>query len=174
MYRGSHAKTYNPLFQDENVTDSSGFVLQSNSPAKETGKLIFNSAHQGKFDYFFSNGGEDYYGNPVSDLQSPNIGAYNGPDISSDVYKELNIKTGIQVYPNPAGTSEIISVILSKTVVTEKISVQIFDITGKSVFHQYFQPGQIIAFNPKFSAKGVYMFQIESGKFNETGKLVIR
>lgn len=46
-----------------------GYKLKKGSPAIGTGTVIEN------------NGGKDYWGNPVSDTEKPNIGAYNGPGI---------------------------------------------------------------------------------------------
>mgnify|MGYP000856350588 CR=1 FL=1 len=46
-----------------------GYKLKVGSPAIGTGVVIPN------------NGGKDYWGNPVSETERPNIGAYNGPGI---------------------------------------------------------------------------------------------
>jgi regulation of enolase protein 1 (concanavalin A-like superfamily) len=46
-----------------------GYQLLSTSPAIGAGKLISN------------NGGRDYFGNPVSAVNAPNIGAYQGPGL---------------------------------------------------------------------------------------------
>jgi uncharacterized protein YjdB len=46
-----------------------GYQLLSTSPAIGAGKLIS------------SNGGRDYFGNPVSAVDTPNIGAYQGPGL---------------------------------------------------------------------------------------------
>ncbi|KRF05510.1 hypothetical protein ASG89_20495 [Paenibacillus sp. Soil766] len=46
-----------------------GYQLLSTSPAIGAGKLIS------------SNGGRDYFGNPVSAVDAPNIGAYQGPGL---------------------------------------------------------------------------------------------
>ena len=56
--------------------DASMYQLQSASPAIGVGRLINGSADT--LDYLFNNGGQDYFGNPVSDLLPPNIGAFNG------------------------------------------------------------------------------------------------
>ncbi|MBQ2677255.1 MAG: hypothetical protein IJF54_07660 [Clostridia bacterium] len=49
------------------------YMLYDNSPAIGAGKVIEN------------NGGRDFFGNPVSATEKPNIGAYNGPGIPYNV-----------------------------------------------------------------------------------------
>ncbi|MBQ2677256.1 MAG: hypothetical protein IJF54_07665 [Clostridia bacterium] len=49
------------------------YVLYNNSPAIGKGKVIEN------------NGGRDFFGNPVSATEKPNIGAYNGPGVPYNV-----------------------------------------------------------------------------------------
>ena len=74
----------NAIFSEPNLlntdpmgsNDSSMYQLQSASPAIGVGRLINGSADT--LDYLFNNGGQDYFGNPVSAVLPPNIGAFNG------------------------------------------------------------------------------------------------
>jgi hypothetical protein len=54
------------LYNDEIVTDSSGFKLQAESPAIYSGKLIYNPENTASFNNFDNSGGRDYFGNSVS------------------------------------------------------------------------------------------------------------
>lgn len=61
----------------EGVEDATLYRLENESPAVGAGRLIAGSTDAS--DYLNHNGGRDYFGLPVSPLQPPNIGAYNGP-----------------------------------------------------------------------------------------------
>ena len=102
VFRGPNALTSDPLFNNEIVTDSSGFKLQPESPAINAGKLIYNSEVSGPFDYFHNNGGEDFFGNEVSNTENPNIGAFNGGGtfVNSSIVEQVDKK--LMIYPNPA------------------------------------------------------------------------
>ena len=56
--------------------DPNDYKLKSDSPAIGKGFLI-NGSNDTK-DFIQNNGGRDYYGNPVSNSEKPNIGAHNG------------------------------------------------------------------------------------------------
>lgn len=99
-YRGTNAIIANPLYADAIVTDSSGFVLQKESPAIRSGKLMYDVEESSDFDYFFNHGGRDYYGNPVSDTERPNIGAFNGTTDTGLFEYNVNEKDLFQIQPN--------------------------------------------------------------------------
>ena len=80
-YRGANALTLDPLYTDDIVTDSMGFMLQSSSPAIGSGKLIFDESVNHAFDGYDNNGGRDYFGKAVSNSQAPNRGADNSDAI---------------------------------------------------------------------------------------------
>ena len=102
VFRGPNALTSDPLFKNEIVTDSSGFKLQDESPAINAGKLIYDADFSGPFDYFHNNGGEDFFGNEVSNTENPNIGAFNGGGtfVNSSIVEQVDKK--LMIYPNPA------------------------------------------------------------------------
>ncbi|MBU86984.1 MAG: hypothetical protein CMC53_02730, partial [Flavobacteriaceae bacterium] len=64
-------KLVNPGSEDPN-----DYKLKSDSPAIGKGILINGSNNSSNF--IQNNGGRDYFGNPVSNSEKPNIGAYNG------------------------------------------------------------------------------------------------
>jgi len=102
IFRGINALTSDPLFSQRIVSDSSGFILRPGSPAEKSGKLIYSSEFSGAFDYFYNNGGQDFYGNEVSNTKLPNIGAYNGPVITTNSLMFNKSGKTLEFYPNPA------------------------------------------------------------------------
>lgn len=70
-----HKLTVDPMFVSPGsgkagIDALNGYKLLEGSPAIKKGKIIAN------------NGGKDFWGEPVSDSEAPNIGAYNGPGIN--------------------------------------------------------------------------------------------
>ncbi len=65
-----------PKLINPGSTDPNDYKLQADSPAIGKGILINGSSDNR--DFIKNNGGKDYFGNPVSNTEKPNIGAYNG------------------------------------------------------------------------------------------------
>jgi hypothetical protein len=70
----AHKITGDPLFVEAGSGGTGrgsvdGYKFKSGSSCQSKGKIIM------------TNGGRDYWGNPVSEVKPPNIGAYNGPVI---------------------------------------------------------------------------------------------
>lgn len=101
-YRGINALTSDPLFSQQIVSDSPGFILREGSPAEKSGKLIYSAEDSGPFNCFHNNGGKDFYGNDVSFTELPNIGAYNGPAITTNFSLLNKSRKTLEFYPNPA------------------------------------------------------------------------
>lgn len=57
------------------------YRLQPGSPALSSGHIINGSSNSN--DYLNNNGGRDFFGNAVSSVTAPNIGAYSGSGVSS-------------------------------------------------------------------------------------------
>ena len=53
------------------------------SPAKFTGEIISGSSDY--VDYNQNNGGQDFFGNSVSNSSSPHVGAYNSNELLGEV-----------------------------------------------------------------------------------------
>jgi hypothetical protein len=125
-YRGPNALAADPLFMQEVVSDSSGFVLQQESPAIDAGKLIFKTDVSKPFDYFYNNGGKDYFGNEVSFTEKSNIGAFNGSagTVSIPLHK---YPSHLKIYPNPA-TDRIYW-----DEIQNPLKMQFFDFSGRMV-----------------------------------------
>lgn len=74
----SNYYTFDPLFVNPGngqvgLLTVGGYQLKPGSQALAKGILVSN------------NGGQDYFGNPVSATEKPNIGFYNGPGTNSDI-----------------------------------------------------------------------------------------
>ncbi len=172
-YQGQNAKFYNPLFTDEIIADPSGFVLQDESPAIGTGKLIYNPFHNGEFDYFYTHGGEDYYGNPVSFTETPNIGAINNSPVTSSEIQQFNSDIKFQIYPNPARTGQLIIIQPPSKYIGQEITVQINDLSGKRLFRKTYPRNQNISIKSDILKEGTYIMRCQSDVFFSTRKLSI-
>ena len=73
------------------INDPSMYKLQGNSPFIGVGKLISGSSDT--TNYLYNNGGRDYFGNIVSDVNPPCIGAFNLMSLNtSNPLRNLKIK----------------------------------------------------------------------------------
>lgn len=90
-YQQNNIFDVDPLFvapgQAEKGRDSAAvYKLKENSPALGAGRVVKN------------NGGTDYFGNPVSSTERPNIGAYNGVGVpEGTTYTNNNLAVGKSV-----------------------------------------------------------------------------
>ncbi|NRB49436.1 MAG: right-handed parallel beta-helix repeat-containing protein [Saprospiraceae bacterium] len=94
-YRGMNATSLNPQFAGNPILLPEDFTLQMNSPAINSGKLIYHPNHPSL--PFKSHGGQDYFGNPISITEAPNIGAYGGMGIVSSTRRIVEER--FHVYP---------------------------------------------------------------------------
>lgn len=102
----------NAIFSEPNLlntdpmgsNDASMYQLHSTSPAIGAGRLIHGSTDT--LDYLLNNGGQDYFGNPVSDLLPPNIGAFNGGAATTPDPPDLVI-TEIMYNPPESGADTL-------------------------------------------------------------------
>lgn len=129
-YRGINALTSDPLFCQKIVSDTSGFILRNGSPAEKSGKLIYSSEVSGPFNYFHNNGGKDYYGNEVSFTKLPNIGAYNGPGITTNSLLLNKSRKTLEFYPNPARN------IIYLKGADKSLEISILNFEGKLIKHE--------------------------------------
>ena len=171
-YRGVNAITSDPMFMDEIVVDSSGFALQPESPAINSGKLIYDSEVSHPFNYFHNNAGIDYFGNVVSNSSSPNIGAYNGEENVS-AFRGLELDNCINIYPNPIQNNQLLNIEISSQINVHNLKIQIVDITGKFRFEKMFQHQNKISLEMENLTRGMYFIKIETTDFNWSEKLVV-
>ncbi|NQU54556.1 MAG: right-handed parallel beta-helix repeat-containing protein [Bacteroidetes bacterium] len=172
-YRGSNALTSNPMYKDEIVVDSSGFILQSGSPALGAGKLIYNSGVSYTFDYYDNHGGLDFYRNSVSNTSPPNIGAYNGEGVGVNAFKGFKRDESFNLYPNPVRTDQSLNVKISSHVNARDLTIQVIDINGKIWMEKSYQHQNIISFSTKDLSRGSYMVKVKTDKYNETKQLLV-
>ena len=136
-----------PLFQSPGSNDPEMYKLLEGSPSLGTGYLINGSSNP--IDYLNHNGGHDFFGNPVSDFEVPNIGAYNGSGITVGVNDyELNT---IIFYPNP--TKGKIYMKTQNNI--DDLSIQIFNMHG-----EFLKMTNNKELNLETYANGVYLLKI--------------
>jgi hypothetical protein len=171
-YRGPNAITLNPMFSEETVTDSSGFVLQSGSPAFGAGKLIYKNGFTGPFDGFFSHGGRDFFGNEVSTLEAPNIGAFSGFQ-PTGIFNPIQEGSKMDMFPNPVKSGETVYLQISDRNIKQSLCVQVFDLTGKLWLERFFKNNFSIQLQTKELTRGMYYINLKSKDFSETKQLLV-
>ena len=78
-----NASFTDPSLISPGSTIASRYKLMTGSPAKFAGEIISGSSDY--VDYNQNNGGQDFFGNSVSNSSSPHIGAYNGNELLGEV-----------------------------------------------------------------------------------------
>lgn len=170
-YRGANALTSNPLFTDEPVIDSLGFILQNGSPAFDSGKLIYNVAISGPFDYFHNNGGVDYYGNAVSTSTPSNIGAFNGDGIAVSIYEDFKAEQGFNIYPNPVKIGNILNI--DGLLNSHNNRIVIVDVTGKLKFQKIHNNNSRINIDTNGFKPGIYFVRIVDGNSSQVKQVLV-
>ena len=134
------------------------YQLQNNSIAIGAGKLINGSLDS--TNYLLNNGGRDFFGNVVSSIDPPSIGAYNGTTLNLSTNLEAN---EIIAYPSIT-TGEIFLEIKNNG---EKIQTKIYSITGN---YLTLQEGETI--NLESFPEGIYILIVQHGTTTEQFKVV--
>lgn len=174
LYRGPNAKTGNPLFKDEIVSGSSGFMLLPESPAINSGKIVVSEGISRPFDYFLNNNkGFDFYGNPVLSGQNPNIGAYNGKPLGVGVDKKSKTEQLFKVYPNPLHQGEKLTIEIPGPAQNQDAMVYITDVTGKVRLKKSLQNQQKLDFLTDKLPAGFYLITVTSRTFMLTKNILV-
>ena len=134
------------------------YQLQNNSIAIGAGKLINGSLDS--TNYLLNNGGRDFFGNVVSSIDPPSIGAYNGTTLNLSTNIEAN---EIIAYPSIT-TGEIFLEIKNNG---EKIQTKIYSINGN---YLTLQEGETI--NLESFPEGIYILIVQHGTTTERFKVV--
>jgi len=167
FYRGANALTSDPQYSTQTVTDETGFILQSNSPAWYSGKLIYNPAAPDN--NFESNGGFDYYGNAVSATLPPNIGAYNDLMVSSSELFELPFN----LFPNPVKAGHFLIIEVPSHVDVQSLSLQLIDNSGKIWLEKSYPQQHKFRFETEDLARGCYLIKIRAGNYQRIKKVLV-
>ena len=133
------------------------YQLQNNSIAIGAGKLINGSLDS--TNYLLNNGGRDFFGNVVSSIDPPSIGAYNGTTLNLST----NIEANDIAYPSIT-TGEIFLEIKNNG---EKIQTKIYSINGN---YLTLQEGETI--NLESFPEGIYILIVQQGTTTEQFKVV--
>ncbi|MBT6764170.1 MAG: T9SS type A sorting domain-containing protein, partial [Prolixibacteraceae bacterium] len=172
-YRGANAMTSDPMFVDEIVIDSSGFVLQDESPAIISGKLIYNSEFSSSSDFFHNNGGLDYFGNAVSFSQRPNIGAFNTKPLDTGIIKDFDLEQSLNIYPNPLQNKQLLYIEFSPHINVQNLTIQIVDIIGKLRSEKSFQQQNRIRLETGYLTRGMYFIRLKTSDFCWSKQLLV-
>ncbi len=172
-YRGENAVTQNPLFHQEEVSNISGIILQPGSPAIGAGKLISDAGVDHPFDGFHNNGGRDYFGNPVSSVEPPNIGAFNGEAYPVHSLLPKKSKKQIHLYPNPVRRDNVIQVEILQEKAFGMGYIQIVDINGKLKHERNINHQKRIRITTDNLPPGAYILRYISGNSIETENILI-
>ena len=144
----------NAIFNDPQLVNPSAFgvnnplmyQIQNSSYAIGSGKLISGSSDT--INYLNNNGAKDYFGNPVSSFDSPNIGAYNGNILS---LLSLENDNTVLAYP----TATIDKVTLSIKNHNGSLETKIYNLNGNFLETQYGKEISLLGFK-----KGIYLLKI--------------
>lgn len=174
LYRGPNAMTADPKYMASIVTDADGFILQEESPAIGTGKLIFDAGVAHPYDYFHNNGGKDYYGNQVFPDAQPNIGAYNigGDKLITGINKKDPFDRA-EMYPNPLNAGEKFTIQVPSNIKSERISISIIGINGRTIFNGMYENKSQITIETSTLKKGCYIVNITGTQKQFSRKIVI-
>ena len=118
--------------------------------------------------------------NAIAEIHEDNNKAFNilGLSAITDIMEEYNIVPEeyalYQSYPNPFNPSTTIKYSIPQS---DKVSIKVYDILGSEVSvltNEYKTAGTYsVEFNASQFASGVYFYQIRSGNFVETKKMVL-
>ena len=162
FYQGAQALFDDPAYLDAEPMGSEGFVLQKSSPAIGTGKLLYSGGVPDLYSFYDYHGGRDYFGNPVSNNQAPNIGAYNG---SGDVASSLeDFGSTISLYPNPVRQGDSFKVELPDVFLGKELKMEILDIRGKVLISNTGPGKKELLFFSQDLREGAYYFRLEMGE----------
>lgn len=171
-YRGSSALHADPLLHADKVTEASDLKLQPGSPAIGAGKPIHEPTTDHPYDYFHNNGGEDYFGNPVSHLETPNIGAYNGDGMAVHAPAVPN-KNHMKLYPNPVHLKQPFAIEIPEGVDITGLRIQVLDSAGRVLLQESNVKNVPALIDSSKLPLGNYLIKVMSENYLETGKLLV-
>lgn len=155
-YQGAGASLEDPLFAINPASLPEDFILEAGSPAISRGKLIFDTDQP---DYFYNNGGDqDFFGNPVLNNVSPNIGAYNGSGLV--VGNRHILEPPFLIYPSLLQAGQSITIEVPQAFRTSQYKAQLIDINGKVLVGNTLSGNQTVALRVPISSTGMHMVRI--------------
>jgi len=158
---------------------------------EETGDTIFSVTYSNQIPWPEQPNGKGFSlvpieVNPTGDLNDPANwrasyeinGSPGQDDIQTDVENSVNDIPYIfalnQNYPNPFNPSTNISFTIEKS---QNVEIKVYDILGNEILillNEYRNSGNhIVKFNAENLSSGVYYYQIRSGSFIDTKKMVV-
>jgi len=152
-----------PLFVDPGESDDvNNYKLGTGSPAGMKGKIIQD------------NGGFDYFGNSVSAVDAPNIGAYNGNLLNTEnPGGQTAVNELISLFPNPTMDSSISIQIMKDQLNAELILMTLNgEVIGQN-FYSKLGKG-VLKWNVAGCHPGAYLVVLKTKDQSQSKKFIIR
>ncbi len=160
---GNNWLTGDPGFVNMGGITPDDYQLTASSQALGAGFVVSN------------NGGRDFFNNPVSATQAPNIGAYNGPgvnNLTSMTSVDSGIADPIFNIINPILSNEL-HININGTI--ENATVRIHSLSGKTLqAKSYNTLSGVVDIELGHYRGGLYLVSIETGTSKQTMKLIKR
>lgn len=170
-YRGPNAQTLDPLFVDRVITDSSGFLLQTGSPALNSGQIIYDPAFSGPYDYYHRHGGVDFFGNEAPTDRPPGIGAYNGPGV---VVSSGEVSPApFRLFPNPVRMGRDVFIEVPARADVRALSVQFLDLTGRVLLEGAYSYQHRLRVETGSLTPGCYLIRVRADGYQRTEKVLV-
>lgn len=128
--------------------------------------LIFSERFKGKFDSIRYSVPNESYGQNLA-LMKIKLTSSNSKIIES------NLLEGIQIFPNPTNQRAYLKIWRDQFGLQD-FSVEIFDITGKTVYSKISLPvDDVFAIETSQFLNGLYLIKISNGQFTTTKRMVV-
>lgn len=158
----------NPLFVNPGESSNlNNYKLLPGSAAQKSGKIIAD------------NGGFDFFGNPVSSTQAPNIGAYNGPGVNvlathaDIVHKKTSQEAIFYIYPNPI-VQDSFFIHINGNYKNAKLSI--YTLSGELLQSKFFNTLNegVVNYDISDYGGGLYVVKVETPSLSQSLKFIKR
>ena len=151
----------------DGIDDPNFYKVENASIAINQGRLVSGSKIQ--TEYLENNGGRDYFGNEVSNILPPTIGAFN-LNTTDDFELNIIVEESIVIYPNP--TSNKINIefgLLSNN----DLVVKIWDVKGNLIYVKD-NNNSSLCLDTSSLTKGLYQIEISDNSNLIKRKILIQ
>ena len=151
----------------DGIDDPDFYKVENASIAINQGRLVSGSKIQ--TEYLENNGGRDYFGNEVSNILPPTIGAFN-LNTTDDFELNIIVEESIVIYPNP--TSNKINIefgLLSNN----DLVVKIWDVKGNLIYVKD-NNNSSLCLDTSSLTKGLYQIEISDNSNLIKRKILIQ
>ena len=173
----SHNLYYGPISKPTDLHPINGdpkFVNPGESTNVDDYKLLHGSSALNSGKLVADNGGFDFFGNPVSAISTPNIGAYNGDALTVGVAEVLdNDAAFFSIFPNPIVDS-VFALNIKQSL--KNATIKIFTLTGKEVYAKRFNTLEqgFMHLSIDEYRSGMYIILVETPQSSQSLKFIKR